>query len=331
MHTISVLVAERGADWLGWARVLRSGAGSTIVLAQPAAEDDAAFARASPIASNGSSSRAPPVDQAAFVGGDRADADGRSAGPALGDPTPPRALLANSGRAAKLYVDAAARGGRASQRLMRALAWAIADLAKGSGLKVCSLAAAKPRPRARTRPVAGQIQSSTGRREDGQTARIAALPRPCRLPVTISCFPAGQCTWHRPRRACAARGSMLAATRAWPRHRHNRPRERATSCRSTCAVAATSTGIIREVFERHGFEPLETPALERLDALLGKYGEEGDQLLFKVLLRGQPLVDGIRKAAEHIAEPGEPAAGPQRRDRARRRAAARPISACATT
>src|SRR5262245_28187824 len=63
------------------------------------------------------------------------------------------------------------------------------------------------------------------------------------------------------------------------------------------------TAIIREVFERHGFEPLETPALERLDALLGKYGDEGDQLLFKVLLRGQPLVDGIRKAAAHIAQP----------------------------
>lgn len=69
------------------------------------------------------------------------------------------------------------------------------------------------------------------------------------------------------------------------------------------------TGIIREVFEGHGFEPLETPALERLDALLGKYGEEGDQLLFKVLLRGQPLVDGIRKAAEHIADPAHLAQG----------------------
>jgi histidyl-tRNA synthetase len=62
------------------------------------------------------------------------------------------------------------------------------------------------------------------------------------------------------------------------------------------------TAIIREVFERHGFDPLETPTLERLDALLGKYGEEGDQLLFKVLLRGEPLVHGIRKAAEHIAD-----------------------------
>jgi histidyl-tRNA synthetase len=63
------------------------------------------------------------------------------------------------------------------------------------------------------------------------------------------------------------------------------------------------TAIVREVFERHGFEPLETPAFERLETLLGKYGDEGDQLLFKVLLRGQPLVDGIRAAGEHVAQP----------------------------
>jgi histidyl-tRNA synthetase len=62
--------------------------------------------------------------------------------------------------------------------------------------------------------------------------------------------------------------------------------------------------IIRQVYEAHGFEPLETPALERLDALSGKYGEEGDQLMFKVLLRGQPLVQGIEQAAAHLGEPG---------------------------
>lgn len=64
------------------------------------------------------------------------------------------------------------------------------------------------------------------------------------------------------------------------------------------------TGVIREVFLSHGFSPLETPAMERLDALMGKYGEEGDQLLFKVLLRGQPLVKGIRNATEELARPG---------------------------
>lgn len=62
--------------------------------------------------------------------------------------------------------------------------------------------------------------------------------------------------------------------------------------------------VIREVFQRYGFEPLETPAIERLETLSGKYGEEGDQLMFKVLRRGQPLVDGVRRAAQHLAEPG---------------------------
>jgi histidyl-tRNA synthetase len=44
--------------------------------------------------------------------------------------------------------------------------------------------------------------------------------------------------------------------------------------------------IIKEVYERYGFEPLETPALENIETLMGKYGEEGNQLIFKVLRRG---------------------------------------------
>lgn len=63
------------------------------------------------------------------------------------------------------------------------------------------------------------------------------------------------------------------------------------------------TRIIRSVYEAHGFEPLETPAFERLDTLLGKYGDEGDQLLFKILRRGQPLVDGLRHASELLSQP----------------------------
>lgn len=46
-------------------------------------------------------------------------------------------------------------------------------------------------------------------------------------------------------------------------------------------------GRIRRVFTRYGFEPLETPAIERLDTLEGKYGEEGDKLLFRILERGE--------------------------------------------
>lgn len=43
---------------------------------------------------------------------------------------------------------------------------------------------------------------------------------------------------------------------------------------------------IRSVFETYGFEPLETPAMENLETLMGKYGEEGDKLIFKILNNG---------------------------------------------
>jgi histidyl-tRNA synthetase len=46
-------------------------------------------------------------------------------------------------------------------------------------------------------------------------------------------------------------------------------------------------GVIREVYERYGFEPLETPAFENIETLLGKYGEEGNKLIFKILKRGE--------------------------------------------
>ena len=44
---------------------------------------------------------------------------------------------------------------------------------------------------------------------------------------------------------------------------------------------------LRGVFLKYGFDPLETPAMERIETLLGKYGEEGDKLIFKVLKRGE--------------------------------------------
>lgn len=48
---------------------------------------------------------------------------------------------------------------------------------------------------------------------------------------------------------------------------------------------------IRKVFQTYGFQPLETPAMENLSTLTGKYGEEGDQLLFKILNSGDYLKD----------------------------------------
>ncbi len=49
---------------------------------------------------------------------------------------------------------------------------------------------------------------------------------------------------------------------------------------------------IREVFARYGFQPLQTPAFERLDVLTGKYGDEGDKLIFKILRRGEHEASG---------------------------------------
>jgi histidyl-tRNA synthetase len=51
-------------------------------------------------------------------------------------------------------------------------------------------------------------------------------------------------------------------------------------------------GVIRDTYERYGFEPLETPAVENIETLLGKYGEEGNKLIFKILKRGEYEASG---------------------------------------
>ena len=51
-------------------------------------------------------------------------------------------------------------------------------------------------------------------------------------------------------------------------------------------------GIIKRTYERYGFEPLETPAVENLETLLGKYGDEGNQLIYKILKRGEHEASG---------------------------------------
>ena len=50
--------------------------------------------------------------------------------------------------------------------------------------------------------------------------------------------------------------------------------------------------VIHAVYSGYGFEPLQTPAFERLDVLLGKYGDEGDKLVFKILRRGEHEASG---------------------------------------
>ena len=51
-------------------------------------------------------------------------------------------------------------------------------------------------------------------------------------------------------------------------------------------------GIVRDVYGRYGFEPLETPAFENIETLLGKYGDESNKLIFKILRRGEHEASG---------------------------------------
>jgi histidyl-tRNA synthetase len=60
---------------------------------------------------------------------------------------------------------------------------------------------------------------------------------------------------------------------------------------------------IKETFELYGFEPLETPSIENLETLMGKYGDEGDKLIFKILNNGldnPSKRENVIKEFEHI-------------------------------
>lgn len=64
---------------------------------------------------------------------------------------------------------------------------------------------------------------------------------------------------------------------------------------------------IRKVFKKYGYAPIETPSMEKLSVLTGKYGEEGDRLIFKILNSGDFLskakdLDDSRKLGFQIAE-----------------------------
>lgn len=62
---------------------------------------------------------------------------------------------------------------------------------------------------------------------------------------------------------------------------------------------------IRTVFETYGYQPLETPAMEQLDTLMGKYGEEGNKLIFKILNNGlndPKNIDQSRSAFENVLQ-----------------------------
>lgn len=59
------------------------------------------------------------------------------------------------------------------------------------------------------------------------------------------------------------------------------------------------------IFQRYGFLPLETPTMENLTTLLGKYGDEGDQLLYRILHRGDKLTRALAQDGVHQADLAE--------------------------
>ncbi len=61
-------------------------------------------------------------------------------------------------------------------------------------------------------------------------------------------------------------------------------------------------GVVESVYEQYGFAPIETPAFENLSTLLGKYGEEGDKLLFRLLLRGEALREALGAAEGEVGQ-----------------------------
>ena len=61
---------------------------------------------------------------------------------------------------------------------------------------------------------------------------------------------------------------------------------------------------VRSVFRKYGYSPIETPAMENLSTLLGKYGEEGDRLLFKILNSGDAFKDIRQLPSAELSEAG---------------------------
>ena len=57
--------------------------------------------------------------------------------------------------------------------------------------------------------------------------------------------------------------------------------------------------VMKTQFERFGFLPIETPAMERRELLLGKYGDEGDRLVFKVLNSGEKVIKADLEALKN--------------------------------
>ena len=140
MPNVSLVIAEYGSNWLPWARKLRGDKDQVVVLVQDSEEAPAAFAhrvldRMRRLRKDGMQ-----VVEAAVVGSEACtSAHKHQRTKILRKLT---AMLSSSGNAAHLYLDPCAAEHRPSHHLMRALAWALTDMTRGSGLSISVHAAA---------------------------------------------------------------------------------------------------------------------------------------------------------------------------------------------
>jgi hypothetical protein len=131
MTSVTVVVAERGANWLGWAHELRGPSNSLIVLAQHPQEEAEAFGQRVTEKLDRLQDTNSAPDQVIYVGGERWDDPARNWRTRLLRIV--SSLLGRSGSAVRLYLDASQP--RAAH-LMRALAWALTDATRGTGLSI---------------------------------------------------------------------------------------------------------------------------------------------------------------------------------------------------
>lgn len=144
VEKVSVLVAEQGAEWLGWARKLRGGANALIVLIQGNSEDPDSFAervskRITRLHKSGTT-----IERAAFVGREELqDGATETRSKILRKLT---SVLTWSGSETRLYLDPASPNRARSHNLMQALGSALGEMTRGSGLSISVGPVMDPKP-----------------------------------------------------------------------------------------------------------------------------------------------------------------------------------------
>ncbi|MDD9945838.1 MAG: hypothetical protein OXU20_32640 [Myxococcales bacterium] len=134
METVSVVIVEHGGNWLPWARKLRASRDRLVVVAQTECEAPHAFARRVIGRLKALRHEGVQLAEAALVGGTVSDSSHKhQRSKILRKLT---ALLSHCGCEGHLYLDPGAEVDQPSQNLMHAIAWALRDLTRGSGVSI---------------------------------------------------------------------------------------------------------------------------------------------------------------------------------------------------